>query len=250
MSEKHRKLAFWLSTPNAMMVEIARDMGFARLVLDLEHGGFDQSQLNMFIPFCQALGFELYAKVLGPETEPIQQALDFGADGVIIPHVEGLDHAREVTASAKYPPLGKRSYAAGRIVRYRGLTDGFFSRENSKIKCFPMIETSAALKDVGNILGLPTVDGVFVGPSDLALSRGRETYAFTEDDRHDIEAIAEAARAYGKPWIMPAWTAEERAFSRSFGAEWMVVLAEQGIAVNGMQQGLNEIQREEELATV
>ncbi len=241
MSDTIKNMAFWLSTPSPMMVEIASDNGFTKLVFDLEHGAFDQSQLNTFIPFCKALGFEVFAKVLGPDAVPIQQALDYGADGVIIPHIEGVDHAREVTAFAKYPPLGSRSYAAGRIVRYSALKDGFFVGENKKVKCYPMVESSAALKDIEAILSLPTVDGLFVGPSDLALSRGRPTYCFNDDDRSDIAVIADAAKKYQKPWIMPAWTENERAFSRDYKADWMVVLSEQGVACDGLVSGLKNI---------
>ncbi|MFC3051863.1 HpcH/HpaI aldolase family protein [Kordiimonas pumila] len=242
MHSKFKNFAFWLSTPNPMMVEAAHDKGLTRLVLDLEHGAFDQSQLNMFIPFCKALGFEICAKVLAPEAMAIQQALDFGADAVIIPHVEGVDHAREVTAHAKYPPLGNRSYAAGRIVRYDALPAGFFQNENNRVKCYPMVESSAALTDVEAILALPTVDGLFVGPSDLALSRGRSTYCFDGDDRTDIKRIAVAAEKFKKPWIMPAWTQAERQFSLENNAAWLVALNEFGVAMAGLGAGLTQIE--------
>lgn len=233
--------AFWLSSPNPMLAELAHDLGFTILVLDLEHGVFDQGELNCFMPLCRALGFEVYAKVLGPDAVPIQQALDFGASGVIIPHIEGVEHARGVTAFAKYPPLGLRSFAAGRIVRYGGVPDGFYASENTRIKCFPMVESAAALAEVEGILDLPTVDGVFVGPTDLALARGRSGYRFDQDDRADIEKIARAARRSGKPWIMPAWTGAEYRFSIDHGVAWMVVLSEQGIAFDGMRSGLEAV---------
>ncbi len=236
--------AFWLSSTNPMMVELAKDFGFRRLVFDLEHGLFDQSALDMFTPFCRAMGFEVYAKVLGPNAPAIQQALDFGADGVIIPHVETLDHAREVTGFAKYPPLGTRSYAAGRIVTYGAPPKGFFSDTNERIKCFPMVESSAALADVAAIAALPTVDGLFVGPTDLALSCGRECYAFDDADRRALAAIGDAAAAAGKPWIMPAWTAAERRFSRAHGVAWMVTLSDHGVARGGFAAAMTAMSAE------
>lgn len=226
-------MAFWLSTTSPMMVELARNFGFTKLVFDLEHGLFDQSALDMFTPFCRALGFEVYAKVLGPNAPAIQQALDFGADGVIIPHIEDIEHAREVTAFAKYPPLGTRSYAAGRIVTYGAPPLGFFEDSNRRIQCFPMVESAAALADVGAIAQLPTVDGLFVGPTDLALSCGRPSYLFDDADRDDLTAIAGAAMAAGKPWIMPAWTEAERRFSIARDVGWMVTLSDHGVARGG-----------------
>jgi 4-hydroxy-2-oxoheptanedioate aldolase len=241
---KTHDMAFWVSTTNPMTVELARSQGFVRLVFDLEHGVFDQSELDRFIPLCRALGCQVFAKVCGPDGPSIQQALDFGADGVIIPHIEDVAHARAITAFAKYPPLGARSYAAGRIVGYGAPPENFFADENDRIKCFPMIESAAALGDVEAIVALPTVDGLFVGPTDLALSCGQTAYRFDAKDQAATARIAAAATAAGKPWIMPAWTADERRFSQAHGVAWMVTLAEHGIARSGMIAGLDAIAAE------
>jgi 4-hydroxy-2-oxoheptanedioate aldolase len=232
------ELAVWLSTPNFALCEIARSLGFGRLVLDVEHGAFGTAGLDRIIAFAKALGFEVHAKVLGPEAVPIQQALDFGADGVIIPHIEDLAHARAVTAFAKYPPLGRRSFAGGRTVAYDAPSDDFFDAENRRTRCQPMIESAAALADVSTILDLPTVDGVFVGPSDLSLSRGRGKYRQTPEDSHDLETVARAASDAGKPWIMPGWTRAERLAARRLGAAWMVVADETGAFLAGLSETL------------
>lgn len=238
MSDNTNSMGFWLSNTSPMMVELAHDFGFRRLLLDLEHGAFDQSKLDMFIPFCRALGFEVFAKVLGPDAPAIQQALDFGADGVVIPHIGNVEHARVVTGFAKYPPLGARSYAAGRIVTYGAPSEDFFSATNARIACFPMFESTEALADVEAIAALPTVDGLFVGPTDLALSCGRPRYTFDHDDQADIAKIAAAAAKAGKPWIMPAWTAAERSFSREHSADWMVTLSDHGVSRGGFASAL------------
>ena len=107
------KLAVWLSTSHHAMVEIARDLGYRRFVLDIEHGLFELDATDKLVALIRAFGLEVYAKVLGPEAIAIQQALDMGCDGVIIPHIEGVEHARAVTASAKFPPLGNRSTTLG-----------------------------------------------------------------------------------------------------------------------------------------
>ncbi|HYE49893.1 MAG TPA: aldolase/citrate lyase family protein [Azospirillaceae bacterium] len=236
-----KEQGFWMSTPSPMFAEMAAAQGFGRVVLDVEHGAFDLGDLDRFIPFCRALGLQVLAKVLAPEQAPIQQALDFGADGVVIPHVGDSRHAERVCAYAKYPPLGGRSFAGGRVVRYGGIPEGFFAAENRRVLCLPMVESAEALADIDAILALPAVDGVFLGPTDLALSRGRPTYGFGAADREDIGAVAAAARRAGKPWVMPAWSAAERAFSRTHGAAWMVTLDEQGAALSGMRAAAAEL---------
>ncbi|KTR03542.1 hypothetical protein NS365_18295 [Aureimonas ureilytica] len=218
--------AFWLTAPVFPHVEIARDAGFTAVVLDIEHGTFNLDDLDRVIPFCRALGMRVYAKVLGPLTEPIQQALDFGADAVIIPHIADVAHARDVTASAKYPPLGRRSYAGGRTVGYGPAPDNYASSENARTRCWPMIESREALADVEKIAMLPTVDGLFAGPTDLSMAAGNERYVFSDEDKADIARIATAAKAAGKPWVMPCWTAPERAFAKAHGVSTTVVGAQ------------------------
>ncbi|MGH6634138.1 MAG: 4-hydroxy-2-oxovalerate aldolase, partial [Sphingopyxis sp.] len=73
-------------------------------MLDIEHGAFELAALDRFIPFLRALDFDVLAKVVAPERGPIQQALDLGANAVVIPHVLGADHAQQVTGFAKFPP--------------------------------------------------------------------------------------------------------------------------------------------------
>ncbi|MGH6720239.1 MAG: aldolase/citrate lyase family protein, partial [Alphaproteobacteria bacterium] len=204
------RLAFWLAGPSFAQIEIARATGFRRIVLEVEHGAFGTLGLDRATAYATSLGFAVFAKVLGPEPVPIMQALDFGADGVIVPHIEDAAHAAQVTRWAKYPPLGKRSFAGGRTVGYGAPGADYFQGENRRTQCLPMVETAAALADLAAILALPTVDGVFVGPSDLSLDRGRGAYRQTEADARDLTAIALAARAAHKPWVMPAWTSAER----------------------------------------
>ena len=233
------KLAVWLTTPNHLMVEIAKDLGYSKFLLDIEHGLFDLEPTDRLVAFVKALGCEVYAKVLGPSAVPIQQALDMGCDGVIIPHILGVEHAREVTAATKYPPIGRRSFAGTRTAKYGGVTQSWYEAENARTKCFPMIESKEALADVEKILALPTVDGVFPGTSDLSLSSGRGAYKNTDEDKRDLKRIAAAAKAAGKPWIMPAWTRPERVFAQELGCDWMVVVDETGSLYTGLSQALN-----------
>jgi 4-hydroxy-2-oxoheptanedioate aldolase len=236
MPEQMETRAAWLSTPNHAMVEMARDLGYGKFVLDIEHGLFDLDPTDKLIALIKAMGLDVYAKVLGPTAVPIQQALDMGCDGVIIPHIGNLAHAREVTAAAKYPPLGVRSFAGSRTSGYGGADDQWYADENTRSKCFPMIESAEALADVEAIVALDTVDGLFMGPSDLSLSRGRGAYRESDADMADLERAAEAANAAGKPWIMPAWTENERQAASALGVAFMVVADEYGSIFNGLSQ--------------
>ncbi len=237
-------LALWLSTPNTALIEMAKLHGFSNLVLDIEHGLFDLKELDQTITFAKSQNFTVHSKVLGPEAIPIQQALDMGSDTVIIPHIEGLEHAHTVCSFAKYPDMGKRSYAGGRTVAYSTPSTDFFASENDRVRCYPMIETAEALNDIESILSLACVDGVFVGPSDLSLSRGRGAYRNTAEDKADLTRIATAANATDKAWLMPAWTADERTLSKELGVDMMVVGEEQGLLYDGLSHLMKTVNQE------
>ncbi|MFC0449980.1 HpcH/HpaI aldolase family protein [Rhodococcus jostii] len=234
------RFAVWLSDPNFAAAEIARGIGYGATVLDIEHGAFGLADLERFIPFLKALGMDVLAKVLTPDRGPIQQALDFGADAVVIPHVESAAHAREITAFAKFPPLGDRSLAGGRTIAYGPYTDDWVAAEDIRVRCYPMIEDAGALADIDAILELATVDGVFVGPGDLSIRRDRGTYTREAGDFADLQKIADAAHAAGKHWLMPAWTEEEKRFALENNAHQLALTMQHGALRAGFEQPFAE----------
>lgn len=239
-----RRVGCWLAAPDVVFIEMARDIGFGTLLLDAEHGNFALRDLDQLVPFARAIGLEVLVKVAGPQPEPIQQALDFGANGVVIPHILGVEHARSACAAAKYPPLGSRSYAGARPVRYKAPADSYFDDDNRDTRCFPMVESREALADVEAILALPAVDGIFLGPSDLSLSRGRGKYRFADADRADAIAVREACAKAGKPWLMPAWRREEQAFAAAHAADVVIVVEQQGAMYTGLAESFEGYARQ------
>ena len=238
-----RRYAVWLSIPSFAAAEIARGIGYGAVVLDIEHGSFDLADLERFIPFLRSLGMEVLAKVLGPERGPIQQALDFGATAVVIPHIENAAHAKEITAFAKFPPLGDRSFAGGRTTGYGGFTDEWVAEQDAFTRCYPMIEDAGAIEAIAEILALDTVDGVFVGPSDLSLRRERGAYSRKEGDFTDLAAVASAAAEAGKPWVLPAWSVEEKEFAVQHGADQMALIMQHGALAAGFAGPFEQIKQ-------
>uniref|UniRef100_UPI003F495E06 aldolase/citrate lyase family protein n=1 Tax=Cupriavidus necator TaxID=106590 RepID=UPI003F495E06 len=229
-------LGLWFSGPNIATAEIGKVIGYRVAILDIEHGTFDLDALDRFIPFLKALGYEVFAKVLGPTREAVQQALDFGADAVVIPHISGVEEARRVCGYAKLPPLGDRSLAGGRTTNFAYPADEWIAQQDRGTRCYPMIEDEKALQEVADILALPCVDGVFVGPTDLSIRRGRGIYKRQPGDWADIRAIAGAAKAAGKSWVFPAWSPEEQAFAIEHGADRIFVAMEQFALYRGLSQ--------------
>ena len=157
----------------AIAVELARNLGFHGVCLDLEHGAFSRSQVDELVLLARSLNLASYARVAAPTRIDIQHFLDSGGDGVILPHIDDLNHAREICATAKYPPLGTRSVGGGRAWNWSDPPPNWVRKENRRVQCYPMVETPGSLAAVDEIATLPTVDGLFLGPFDLNMSMGR-----------------------------------------------------------------------------
>jgi 4-hydroxy-2-oxoheptanedioate aldolase len=198
------KPAFWLETDNQKACEIARIVGYQVVIFDMEHGMLDEKSLDRLVPFCAGIGLETYVRVNESSQPRIQTAFDIGADGVILPQIRDLVHARTASAYSKYPPRGARGLGYSRTQQYAAASDAFIASENSRRLCYVMIETASALADVFEIAKLECVDGLFVGPGDLSLARKRGVFAARTEDITDMVQIAAAASQAGKPWAVAA----------------------------------------------
>lgn len=196
--------AFWLETENGIACEVARLAGYEIVLFDLEHGVISHTALDRLIPFAQRLGLSAHVRLANSERSGIQHALDCGADAVVIPQIAGLEHARQASAMAKYPPAGTRGVGYSRAMGYAAVSNELLQEENRKRQCYVMIETPGAFEAVEDIAALPNVDGLFIGPADLSATRGRGAFRATDADLDDMECIARAARDAGKVWAVPA----------------------------------------------
>ena len=241
MTGRQPDIAFWLMTPNEDACEIAAILGYGTAIIDMEHGTFDQASAARIITVCKSLQLRVVTRVDSADRVPIQHALDFGSDGVILPQIVDLDHAKRATSFAKYPPLGTRGFGGGKTVRYLPAPQHFVEAENRRVSCWAMIETATALGDVEEIAALETVDGLFIGPNDLSLARGRGEYNADGRDHEDIARIARAAAAQGKPWAMPIASREDRDFACGLGISFMAITDERTALRDGLEATLRHL---------
>jgi 2-dehydro-3-deoxyglucarate aldolase/4-hydroxy-2-oxoheptanedioate aldolase len=231
------KLGFWLMSENRQALEIARLAGFELVILDMEHGAISAEAADALIPFAKGLGLQVVSRVAAAERVPIQKALDSGAEGVILPQIRDLEHARVATAFAKYPPLGTRGLGFSRIDGYGGDAKDFVARENRRTLCLPMVETPGALDDAGAIARLATVDGLFLGPSDLSLTRGRGLLKLDAADFRDAKRVVDAAKGAGKLFTLSGASDKSRRFAVRHGAAFIGAYDELSAMVEGFARG-------------
>lgn len=232
---------FWLEQPNLAAMEIAALLGYRLVIIDMEHGVIAPESCNALVAQACALGMTVVIRVAAAERVLIQQALDYGADGVMLPMIQDAAHAAEAAAYAKYPPLGTRGVGTGRAFAYgayEAVESDFHRNANGRTRCHIMIETVGALHDAETIAALPAVDGLFVGPSDLSLARGRGAFRFTGEDENDFRSVARACRHNQKMLGLPAPNSRALALAQSEDAHYVTISDDLSALRLGLEQGL------------
>ena len=207
----------WLYLRDSLSAELVARAGFDWVCIDAQHG---TARAGDIVPLLQAIaGAGGTAVVRVPWNEPgvIMNALDAGASGVIVPMVNTAAEAEQAVASCRYPPQGNRSWGPTRAAL--GASNYSAVWANERVLCIVMVETPAGVDNVDEILEVPGVDAVFVGPTDLALSFGVERDEQTNIDR--IAAIKRACDARTVPAGIAAIDVEEA--KRSAGQGFAMV---------------------------
>ncbi len=186
----------WGTLDSGFAAELIAAEGPDYLCLDQQHGLIG---LDTAVTMLQAVrGSETAPVVRIPNHDPalIGQALDLGAEGVIVPMVGTPDEAEALVRAFRYQPDGVRSYGPARAALTRGGTP---RGELSEVACILMLETAGALEHVEAIAALDGVDALFVGPADLSLALGFDTVpAWGEPALDDALArVVSACREHG-----------------------------------------------------
>ncbi len=190
---------FWVSLADPYAAEIVGQAGFDWLLLDAEHGPND---LRTLLAQLQALsGSPSHPVVRLPEGTPtlIKQALDIGAQSLLIPMVESAEQARMLVRATRYPPEGMRGVGAAlaRASRFGAIGD-YVTTANDQILLMVQAESRAALDALDEILAVDGVDGVFLGPADLAADMGYPGAAGVPQVQAAIADAIARIRAAGK----------------------------------------------------
>lgn len=188
----------WLTIPDAFTASVIARTGFDSITLDMQHGQYDEAAVVRTLSALPSTQPKIFVRVPRNEPSIIEKVLDFGADGVIVPMINNAAEADALVQAAHYPPAGQRSYGPMQAVLRAG--DRPYLHFAASVEVFAMIETAQALASVREIAETQGISGVFVGPSDLALSLGYQPGADREEDRiiDALGSIVGAANAAGK----------------------------------------------------
>jgi 4-hydroxy-2-oxoheptanedioate aldolase len=226
-------LGAWLSLPEPLVAEAASLAGYDYVCLDMQHGLVDYAAaVNMLGAMARGPATPL---VRVPWNEPgiIGRVLDAGALGVIIPMVNTPEEAARAVAACRYAPAGARSVGPLRAALTYG--PGYTGDANADVACIPMIETREAIEGIDEILAVPGIDAVYVGPSDLSLSYGLTPQPDNPGEPFDgaLARVLESCRTHG---VVPGIHANASLAAKRLGAGFRMVTV--GIDVNAVLGGL------------
>lgn len=199
LAEGKLQIGLWSSLCSNIAAEIISDSGFDWILFDTEHS---PNEIPDLVRQLQAAQRGTATPIVRPAWNDIvlaKRALDIGAQTLLFPYVQNVEEAKRAVSSTRYPPQGIRGVSvAARASRY-GRVPGYLGKANDEICVLVQVETREAMKDIEAIAKVPGIDGVFIGPSDLAASLGHLGNPQHAEVQEAIHDAVKRLNAVGKP---------------------------------------------------
>lgn len=199
----------WISSIDPYAVELTADLGFDWLLIDMEHTPLSRDNLRFILTALRGSASTPVVRLTSNTLEHFQTALDLGAQGVVVPMVNSGSDAQQAVRFCRYPPDGVRGFAPIRASRYLENLNEYISTANSVISLIVQIETPAAAWNIDEILTTVGLDGIYIGPSDLASFMGLPSQTSHPKVMEVMDSVIERARVHSIPFGLPTWSEEE-----------------------------------------
>jgi 2-dehydro-3-deoxyglucarate aldolase/4-hydroxy-2-oxoheptanedioate aldolase len=231
LQEGKKTAGAWLQIASPFTAEILARAGFDWLIIDLEHGPGDILTLASQLQAMNGTGVTPLVRAPWNDFVTIKRILDTGVCGLLIPYVNTAEEAQAAVRACRYPPHGVRGVAGSpRAQGYGQNVREYLARANDEILLLTAVETPAAVANLESILAVDGVDGIFIGPMDLATNMG---YLGDPSHARVQEAIAEIEEKVlnsGKvlATISGSWEQAQRLYDKGYQ---MVMLMADGVSL-------------------
>jgi 4-hydroxy-2-oxoheptanedioate aldolase len=161
----------WLSIACPFTAEIMAAQGYDALTIDLQHGLVGFETATTMLQAMRASGVAPLARVPWLDPGAVMRVLDAGAYGVICPMIDTAEEAQRLVSFVRYPPTGTRSFGPFRatVAASAGDYSEYRSHADDQMLCFAMVETAQGVAHIDEIVSVPGLDGIYIGPADLTL---------------------------------------------------------------------------------
>lgn len=224
------------------LTEVVAKIGYDVVWFDLEHRSYNDGIINTLSLACRATGIDLMVRVLKGGYHSPMQALEFGANGLMVPHIRSADEARQWVEWSRFPPLGKRGLDGAGADADFGLADTgeYLKHANEEVFLAFQIEDREAVEAIDEIAAVPGFDLFFIGPGDLSLSYGVPLEFEHPLLQQATRRVADAARKHGKWWGTTTATPQKAQEALNLGARMVVAGGDHGALVNGLRDSFDK----------
>lgn len=226
----------WVCSGSPVMAEIMAGSGLDWLLIDMEHGPVGLSEVQVMLQAAAAYPVTTVVRVPANDPVWIKQVLDLGAQTIMVPMVSTAAEAEAAVAHASYPPRGHRGVgnALARSGRWNRVDD-YLANAAEYTSVIMQIETAEGVDSAREIASVDGIDGVFVGPSDLAASMGLIGQQTHPDVVAAVHRAFDGVRAAGKPVGVNAFVESAARGYADAGARFVLVGADVGLAARGAE---------------
>ena len=230
----------WVKTPHPHVAEVLALSALDLLVLDAEHAPFDRAALDLCILAARAGGKPVLVRPASAHHDQILNALDCGADGVIVPHIRSADEARELVRACHYVRGGRGFAGSTRAAGYTTVRMAEHRVAARQVAVIAQIEDVEAVEAIEEIAAVEGIDALFIGRADLTISYA----AATPDDPivvAAVERICAAGKAAGRTVGMFVGRVDDVRGWRAHGASLFVLQSDQEFVLKGAAALLAEV---------
>jgi len=189
LREDRAQIGLWSTLASPTAAEIVAGSGFDWVLLDMEHAPSDVTDVHRLLQAMQGSPTTVVVRPPWNDAVQFKKLLDIGVQSFVVPFVQDALEARAAVAATRYPPAGIRGVATTTRATAYGRAKNYLSHANDEICVIVQVETRRALANIETIAAVDGVDGIFIGPSDLAADLGH-----LGDNAHpDVRAVIDDA---------------------------------------------------------
>lgn len=227
LQNRQTQIGLWLAMADPYAASLAGHAGFDWLVIDGEHGPNDLRSILAQLQALESSPSKPVVRLPAGETWMIKQALDIGAETLLIPMVNTPEEAKGLVRATRYPPAGVRGMGAAiaRASRF-GTEASYTATANTEVCLLVQAESREAMANLSAIAAVEGVDGVFIGPADLSADMGHGGRLDVPEVQAAVEAGIGTILAAGKPAGILTFDEEMNRRSLELGATFVAVGAD------------------------
>jgi 2-keto-3-deoxy-L-rhamnonate aldolase RhmA len=234
-------LGLWIGLESPAVTEIAVTLGLDWVVIDTEHGLLDFKDVAGHLRATRGTTTTPLVRVPELSIGTIKRVLDLGAHGIIVPQVNTAEEVARAVLYAKYPPQGVRGVGGDRATLWGLGLQAQTAIANRETMVIPLIETVAAHRNLPEILDVPGVDALYLGPADYSASSGHLGHWEGPGTAEAMLAIKDAAAARGLGCGIMATSVEDARRRRYQGFRMIGLGSDTGLLIRGLKAAIGSV---------